>query len=154
MKHDNSDLLVDVPTTSGPVLTVIETARKNRPAGLNKPYEYVLRRTVADSKFKSLQDYLRRRDMDVRKFQYCAICRKTLAKGFRLNLFILGYTKGLCGNPDKGVTRQEWTNVCAKTQKALFGMLGQDAKAYIDEFSDSKKFQMRFEAYVAYKEEL
>jgi hypothetical protein len=52
--------LVDVPTNVG-TITYIETRRKNRPAGLRKPYEYVLPMKEAKALCAELRAGMRKR---------------------------------------------------------------------------------------------
>lgn len=136
---------------SGLTLEVIDTSRKNRPPGLRKPYEYILPKAAADLGYKTLHDFLKGWERDRSKFQHAAAWKKGLTKGFKLKVFVLGYTKGLCGDTT-GVSREEWMVVTTRVKEILVSWLGKDARAYVDKFTKTDKFGLHFEAYIAYQE--
>jgi hypothetical protein len=140
--------LVDVQTNIG-TITYVETTRKNRPDGLRKPYEYVLPMKRA----KELSEELRAglKDSHEKGFQCSLVERKGLASGIRLHVFVLGYKPGLCGAND-GVSPALWGETVRGVQRLLTGYLGKDARAYVEPYSNDKKFQLRFETYVMYEE--
>lgn len=142
--------LVDVPTNVG-IVTFIDTSRKNRPKGLRKPYEYVV--SIEDG--KKLYDELKALLKPQEQACQCAgVNRKALSRGVRLEVFVLGYTPGLCGpNDDRtGLQKAQWQTLCKDVQNILFKYLGKDARIYADRYSKKDKFQARIEAYIAYSE--
>jgi hypothetical protein len=140
--------------------------KSRRPAGLKRPYEYVLT-TAAFSKFwKSLmkQKELLEKTVDGKKlshdsngkfngkFQCAHIAKKPISCGVRLDIFVLGYKLGLTGD-QSGVTKPEWDAAVKAVQQILTDALGQDAEAYVQEWNPSpRKFEIRFETYIAFKE--
>jgi hypothetical protein len=138
----------DIPSNVG-IITVLVTERQNRPAGLRKPYEYILPCAIAERKYKAIRDFLKEHGEE--KFQCSYASKKGLSRGMKFNLFLLGYSPALCG-PDKRCTREEWEQAVVKTQEMVHDMLGPDARMYIDSFDPNKKFQARFETYIAYEE--
>ena len=146
MSH--KDMWVTYPSNVGPI-TVIETRRKNRPAGLRKPYEYVLPMKEVNELVSELRAALK--GLKEKGFQCAGVTRKGLAKGVKIDFFILGYKPGLCGSPE-GVTLPQWEYVTNLVQDILTAYLGADAKAYIEPYSMIEKFQSRWEAYVMYEE--
>lgn len=149
MNHDNSEHLVTVQSSVGP-LVFIQTARKNRPKGLRKPYEYVLTNKQITSLYQALRTYLNHLD-DTPAYQHAGADKKGLSKGIKLDIFILSYAPDH-RSPGEGVTEQQWDTACGHVQGLLFDALGPDAKMYIDDYSTERKFQARFEAYIHYKE--
>ena len=145
---DHKDMWVTYPSTVGPI-TVISTRRKNRPAGRCKPYEYVLPMKESAALVAELRAALK--DLEKKGFQCAAVWRKGLAKGVKVSFFILGYKPGLCGTTT-GVTLPEWEAVTKLVQDILTEYLGEDAKAYIEPYSEDAKFQSRWEAYVMHEE--
>lgn len=137
-----------VPTNVG-TITVIGTTRKNRPAGLRKPYEYVLPIRGANTLVKELRDALK--DAERNGFQCSMAKTKAVSRGIKLELFLLGYRPGLCGTPE-GVSKALYGETVRAVQRALTSHLGLDARVYADPYSQDDKFQMRFETYVMYDE--
>lgn len=148
MKFNNPEHIHEVPTNIGTV-TFIQTIRKNRPQGLKKPYEYILPVKQAKALYDELNDYLKLKI----NYQCAGISRKNITKGIRFNLFLLGYTEGLCGRGSKvNVTEIDWLETCKHIQMILIKYLGKDATIYADRYCTTDKFQCRFETYIAYKE--
>ena len=142
--------LVDVQTNIGTV-TLIQTVRKNRPKGLKRPYEYILPLRKCTELYYELSMLLR----PYNKICQCAfVSKKSISRGIRLNLFVLGYVAGLCGPKDSrtGINKKEWESLCKKVQDIFFKYLGKDARIYMEDFVEKDKFQMRFETYIAYTE--
>lgn len=137
----------DMWVTYGDV-TVIETKRKNRPAGLRKPYEYVLSLKDADLFITELR--FATKALENQGFQFGGVTRKGLTRGYKVDFFLLGYEPD-SGDTD-GVSRKQWEEVTTLVQSILTKYLGPDAEAYIEPYSSSEKFQARWEAYVMYKE--
>lgn len=150
MAKDNAKFIVTVESNIGPI-SYINTSRKTRPAGLRKPYEYVVPKKNADTKYAALRDFLKSQSRE--KFQCSYASKKGVSKGFKLNVFLLGYKVGLCGDRS-GCTPEEWDALTKQTQNMIFDMLGNDAEMYIDAYSADDKFQARIETYVAYQEML
>jgi hypothetical protein len=161
----NSDHLIDVPTAIGPV-TIISVRRKNKPVDLPKPYEYVLTVKQVEtlhSKMAKLFDGMddcnesheaARKHLPEPsipgKLQQASIHKKAISKGIRYEVFLLGFSTE--SRPPRGVTKKQWNEAVAKTQKLLKDTLGKDAKMYIDPFTTERKFQARFSAYIMYRE--
>lgn len=146
---DHKDMWVTYPSSIGPI-TVIETRRKAKPAGLCRPYEYVLPMKEINNLVAELRAALK--DLDDQGFQCSLVDRKGLTKGVRLHFFVLAFRKDLCGPSDGGVTRQQWEDVTKLVQGILTKYLGEDAVAYIEPYSEDDKFQSRWQAYIMYEE--
>ncbi len=154
----NEDYLVDVPTNIG-TITVIDVKRKNVPAGLKKPYEYISSLPDVNNHYNKIKDYLKDKDDSRKKnlhpvpgkLQYASIDRKVVTKGIKLTVFLLGYSPRSTGDIT-GVTKDQWNAIVKQTQKLLFDFLGPDAEMYVEPFSTDDKFQARFETYVMYSE--
>lgn len=160
--------LVDVPFFGGS-MTVIDTHRKNRPANLKKPYEYILPQKDVDMLVDELQAILKphmgwtKRYSKTKTCQYASINKVALAHGVRLDLFILAHARGLTGpvpsTSDKeqwegythGVKKTEWDKLRKDIQAVFFKYLGKDARIYAEPFSKDKKFQAVLRLYIAYK---
>lgn len=140
--------LVDIPTSVGPI-TVIDTSRKTRPVGLRKPYEYVLPVKDANALAQKLRDALK--GSESKGFQCGLASRKGLARGIRLDYFLLGYRVGLCGD-SKGVSPALYGETVRAVQRLLMKYLGKDARVYAEPYSQDDKFQSRFETYIMFEE--
>lgn len=147
----NKEHLHNIETNVGTV-TIIQTVRKNRPTDLRKPYEYKVPATKCQKLLKELSDFLK--PLENRFFQYAGAWYSPCKYGIRFNLFLMGYSKGLCGPNDKraGVTPTNWKKTCNFVQNKLFKYLGKDARMYHEPYSTTDKFQARFETYIAYSE--
>jgi hypothetical protein len=132
-------------------MDVIVTERQNRPAGLRKPYEYILPRKEAEAKYKAIFTYLRSQSQ--RKFQFASASKRGLSRGMKMNIFLLGYEPGATGD-GTGCTAEEWNELTGKTQAMVHDMLGPDARMYIDPHRSKDKFQARIETYIAFREML
>ena len=139
--------LHEIPTHIG-TITVIGTVRKNRPAGLRKPYEYSL--SIKDS--EALVKEMRAGIKGVRGFQCAGVGKKGLARGIKLDFFLLGYRPGLCGDDEEGVSREVYGKTVGALQQALTKYLGKDARVYAEPYSLKKKFEARFETYIQFSE--
>lgn len=160
--------LVDIPFSGG-TMTIIDTSRKNRPAGLKKPYEYILPQEDVNKLFDELKVFLKPHEGWLKRYsktktcQFASIDKKNLSLGVKLNLFILAHAPGLMGPPptveDKehwehytsGVNKAEWDKLCKDIQDTFFKYLGKDARIYAEPFYKDKKFQARLQIYIAYK---
>jgi hypothetical protein len=141
--------LVDVPSNVG-TITIIDTSRKNRPEGLRKPYEYILSTQDGKTLYDELNVLL---NTQKNICQFAAVTKKSLSLGMRLDVFVLAYTPGLCGEHDEcGLTRIQWKELCKGIQEILFKYLGKDARIYADRYTKKDKFQARIEIYIAYSE--
>ncbi len=131
-------------------IEIIDTRRKNVPEGLRKPYEYRL--TTADC-INLYEQLCRVLQPWQSACQIAAVSRKPLKRGMRLELFVLAYTPGSCGDSDAvtGVRRLQWRAICKQLENCLINFLGEDAQMYADTYSTSDKFQARFETYIAYQ---
>lgn len=142
--------LVDVQTSIG-VVTYIQTERKNRPKGLRKPYEYILPIKDANSLYQELKTLLKPYE---KTCQCAGASKKNVSYGMKLNLFVLGYVPGFCGDDECGLNRKEWQSLCKEIQEIFYKFLGKDARIYAEKFTKTEKFQARFETYIAYTETL
>jgi len=140
--------LHEIPTSIGPI-TVIGTERKNRPAGLRKPYEYVVPLTAAEALVKELRSGLK--DAEGKGFQCSLVSRKGLTRGIKLEIFLLGYRPNLCGDPT-GVSPALYGETVRLVQRTLNKCLGMDARMYAEPYSNDRKFQARFETYIMFEE--
>lgn len=131
-------------------IELIDTRRKRVPAGLRKPYEYSLTTADCVNLYDSLQELLRPWQAAC---QFASVQRKPLTHGIRLNVFVLAYTPGLCGDADAatGVRRLQWRGMCKQLENVLINFLGEGAQMYAESYSTSDKFQARFETYIAYQ---
>ena len=82
-----------------------------------------------------------------RKLQCDLIGFKRTGRGFRLNIFLLAFRPGFCGDPTQGVTQAEWNDVTESIRAAL-KPLDPDAPLYVEPWTAAAKFQARFETYI------
>lgn len=141
--------LVNVSANVGTV-TIIDTSRKKRPAGLRRPYEYVVPAQIADTLYSELANVLMAYK---RNCQYASVIRKPLSRGARLDVFVLAGPPGWCEEAsEQGITREGWSELRCAVQETLFKYLGKDARIYADRYSKRDKVQARIETYIAYSE--
>ncbi len=131
-------------------IEIIDTRRKNVPEGLRKPYEYRLTTADCVNLYEGLRELLKPWQL---KCQFASVQRKLLTRGIRLNVFVLAYTPGFCGDADAetGVRRLQWRGMCKQLENVLINFLGEDAQMYAEPYNTSDKFQARFETYIAYQ---
>jgi hypothetical protein len=115
--------------------------------GLRKPYEWLLQWDEVDATILHLRGIANNHKA---RLQCDLVKSKSLAFGKRVEIFLLGYRPGFCGDDGKGVTQEEWSTIGDKVRLALRYLDG--AKPYIEPWSADKKFELRFEAYIAIKE--
>jgi hypothetical protein len=144
-----TQFLHNIDTNIGTIQFIMPT-RINRPVELRKPYEYIVPIKRFAKHFDKINKTLKQIKED-ETFQCAGIWKKSISKGVKLNIFMLGYTIGLCGD-NSGVTKKQWDETTNEIQKQLTSLLGEDAKMYIEPYCDNKKFQARFQAYIMYKE--
>lgn len=143
--------LVDIPSNVG-VVTFIDTSRKIRQPGLRKPYEYEISIQDKNNLLNELNSLL---DQHKKTCQCAGVGVKTLSLGIRIDVFVLAYTPGLCGEVDEcGINRIQWKELCKGIQDILFKYLGKDARIYSDRYTKKDKFQARITAYLAFSEML
>lgn len=144
-----TQFLHNIDTNIG-TIQIIATTRVNRPVGLRKPYEYV----VSIKRFKKHFDKINKVFENIKEgetFQHAGIWKKSISKGIKLDIFMLGYAIGSCGN-NSGVTEKQWNETINKIQKQITYLLGEDAQMYVEPYCDNKKFQARFQTYIMYTE--
>lgn len=131
-------------------IEIIDTRRKCVPAGLRKPYEYSMTTADCVNLYEELRELLKPWQASC---QFASVQRKLLTRGIRLNVFVLAYTPGRCGDTAAvtGVRRLQWRGMCKQLENVLINFLGADAQMYADPYSTSDKFQARFETYIAYQ---
>lgn len=133
----------------------IEISRQNRPKNLPKPYEYVLSIAKTNALVEKLKKFLDPKEVpnDFAKnpkpkpngiYQFAGVRKKNISKGIKINVFVLG-------NSDEA-TKEQWDETCKFVQDQFYKYLGKDAEIYAEKFSETRKFQARFETYIMYKE--
>jgi hypothetical protein len=131
---------------SSPVGTIVQLVPPTRTVpGLRKPYQYELPApTIA-----ALKATLRVVVHPYKLLLQCELVEfKALAHGVRLNLFLLGYRPGFCGDPSKGITAAQWDICTQSVRVVLDDALGEDTPVYVEPWNPDAKFQARFETYI------
>lgn len=135
------------PSNIGEITLLVPPAREN--TGLRKPYQYKLSIAKGRQLIKNLKVAVA--PFAPFKLQCTLIDSKAVKYGVRLGIFLLGHVPGACGNPAEGITEEGWKKV-TETVTALLAAKLEDACLYIEDWTPDKKFQARFETYIAYAE--
>jgi len=114
--------------------------------GLRKPYEWVLKTHEAYALSRSL---IKLAKIERSACQCTLVETKSLRYGIHLSLFFLSCPPGWF-KEYTGHTALQWTSLGEALKFTLTPLAG--AKVYIEEWSDKKKFQIRFDAYIAAEE--
>ena len=131
------------------MITFLCPPERPTPPGLRKPYQYIL--PIAETK-KLLEELKTAiKPFDKPKLQMGGAYKKGLSRGIRLNIFLLGYYPGACGNLNEGITKEDWETVTKNVYDILVKYLP-DACPYIEDWRTERKFQFRFETYIAFQE--
>lgn len=144
MKNHNAEWWRTV-TAHGVSFTVLVPPKHVTP-GLKSPYEYIrkLQEIIA------LETALKKLSKSERKNLQCDLVEvKTLKYGRRFDLFFLGCPEGWF-KEYSGHTKLKWDNLGEALVFTLRDL--EDAKPYIGEWAPDKKFQMRYEVYLAAEE--
>jgi hypothetical protein len=116
--------------------------------GLRPPYQYKLPVKTVKELTLGLRSVIKYRP----KLLQCGrVDSKPVTYGVRLDIFLLGYAPGLCGNTAFGATKEEWNLLTASIQDRLDLALG-EAPMYVESWSAYRKFQARFETYIKFDE--
>lgn len=117
-----------------------------RQTKLPKPYQYEL----SVGKGRSLIEEIKKICAPFRnKLQCVLIEKKLLSRGVRIDVFLLGFCPGFCGD-DMGVTKEEWDNITSLISKEL--EILPDVPLYVEDWSNERKFQLRLETYILFSE--
>ncbi len=157
-KNDNRKFRKTVQSSVGALGLLIQPKHESK---LPRPYEYEL----GVSEFRAMVGELKVIVKPLR-LQCDLVDVRAITRGARLHLFLLGYRPGLipaavsypgarklAGDDGlaKGVTRDQWEQMICDTRCALEARLIK-ISLYAEPWSRSEKFQLRFGAYVKYKE--
>lgn len=131
--------------TADITITEVNSRRLENKPDIRKPYEYVsnVDRTPFIKTVRSLLNQLQKTG----KLQCHIISSRSMAFGYKLELFALAFAPNYCGDK-RGITETEWNQLVETLQQHLFSLLGQDALLYAEPYSTTKKFQLRFSTYV------
>lgn len=133
---------------SGPSITMLQQPAQGIP-GLRKPYQFVLDTKTA---WKLPMD-LRKLFAENPAWLQCDLVeRKGTARGFKLNVFLLGYRPGFCGDVNEGLTAEQWKTLTNRTSAIIAAALGENIAPYCEDWNAERKFQYRFETYIHYTE--
>jgi hypothetical protein len=78
--------------------------------------------------------------------------RKSLVYGYRLHLFVLAFRPGLCEVEDeRGLDESEWKELTSKIKAHIYSFFPL-AEIYVEKWSNSRKFQLRWETYIQTRE--
>lgn len=89
----------------------------------------------------------------VRKLQCDGVRTKPVTRGVRLDIFLLGYRPGLCGEGSEvGMEKKEWDDLIESFRVLIKEALGVDIDA--DPWRKNQKFRLMFHTYIAYEEML
>ena len=138
---------VKIGSSLGPVSLLQQPTREV--PGLRKPYQYEV--SAADGKqlVKDLQDMLN--PLDNNSLQCSGVSTKPTKYGIRLDVFLLGFRPGFCGD-SMGCTDIFWQGVTLGLINRLKQTLGSSVLVYVEPWTDKEKFQARFETYIKYRE--
>jgi len=112
---------------------------------IRQPYRYPLTEEKFKALHKSLKAICKSSDL-----QCDLVDRKPLTYGYKLGVFLLGYRVGFCGD-EKGISEAKWVEVTT-TITALILEAIPEAEIQTDNFSETKKFALRWEAYIQTRE--
>lgn len=138
----NSQWLQTLPCNVGTVGLLVQP--RHVTPGLRKPYEWELDEDMIDAMVLWLRGIANRK-----KWLQCGLVEsKRLAFGRRVSIFLLSYRPGFCGD-ETGITEEQWNRLAHSVRLALMVLPG--AKPYIEKWSATRKFQLRFECYIKSK---
>lgn len=144
-KDINAAWLQSLDSNAGKITMLVPPKRI---ASLRKPYDYEL-------PARECREMLQEAKAILKPFDTLLQCKLVDSKptkyGCRVNLFLLGYRPGYCGEATRGLTVEQWQEATDKLRVHLVASLP-DAMIYIDPWSSEKKFQARFETYVLFPE--
>lgn len=132
----------------GKVTLLVPPGNPNRPAHIPPGYEWEL----PEKEVREMQEAIRRLFKSVVKKVQCELLQVTSRKhGVRLHIFVLAYRPGLCGpnSESEGITKEEWESLVLSLDKELSRLSG--SLMYFEKWSDTRKFQIRFEAVIAFQ---
>lgn len=107
---------------------------------------------LPEKEVREMQEAIKRLFQSVVKKVQCELLQVTSRKhGVRLHIFVLAYRPGLCGpnSESEGITKQEWESLVLSLDKELSRLSG--SLMYFEKWSDTRKFQIRFEAVIAFQ---
>jgi hypothetical protein len=128
-------------TSGGPIaITMLEAPRVD--TTLRKPYGHRATEQTVTGLVKLL------RKCEDNRLQCSLVSYKSLAKGYKVSVFFLGFTPGLCGeNSAAGMNEKEWDDHCSHVEKIIEQHIP-NAITYKEPFTGNRKFQFRWEAYI------
>lgn len=113
---------------------------------LRSPYQY--ERSLTEC--RSLRLDLKNTAAEFKPRLQCALVEtKAVTYGMRFSIFALGYRPGFCDGQE-GLTIDQWYDFSNRIISRLRLSLGEDVSVYVEPWSGSKKFQLRFETYIKY----
>lgn len=115
---------------------------------LRHPYEHAL----TEEQWKELYAALRRVCKSA-KLQCDLVDRKPITYGYKINVFLLGYRPGLCGDggTSEGITQLEW-DALTSTLRHVIKSAVPSAVIHPEAWSSVKKFSFRWETYIQTRE--
>lgn len=119
-----------------------------RPRVFRKPYQFVLKIKEFNSLIKEFKELFKNYK---NKWQCGGVSTKPVKYGQRFEIFVLAYAPGLCGNNDRGITHDEWSELINKMGKILDKYF-KNIPFYAENWEEKEKFQIRVETYIAFEE--
>ena len=111
---------------------------------LQKPYQFFL----PFGKFHRLEELLKKEIGNYAQDLQCDLVRsKRTRYGFRLTVFLLGFSPGFIGGSG-GITKKRWNGVTEEVTEIFTTRLGKGVKPYHEPWNETAKFQYRAEVYV------
>lgn len=143
-QETNAEWTRTVPSNIGPIGILVPPQSNS---GLRRPYHY--ERSIGEC--RSLEMDLKSIMSGFKQKLQCALLDlKAVKYGRRVQIFALGYRPGLCGDEHVGITDDQWQEFAGAIASRLRQSLGDEVSVYVEPWSDTKKFQLRFETYILY----
>ena len=134
---------------NGLTMTILAPPLK-KVVGLRRPYQMEVPTAVVAKLKKDLKAALKPYATPVLQCDLSDF--KAVTYGARIDVFLLGYAPGLCGDPAAGITREQWDTITAQITALIQRALGAGETMYVEPWSAKIKFQARYETYVKYQE--
>jgi len=119
-----------------------------RVSNLRKPYQYLLTCAGMKKLMKDMKDMTSA--FNVRNSQCSLVDSKAVSYGRKFGVWTLSFAPGFCGD-NRGCTQEQWVAYTNSILKRLEKDLG-EVDLYVEPWNSTRKFQMRFDTYVMYKE--
>lgn len=114
---------------------------------LRKPYQH----SLSEHEFQNLFAGLK--VCETKTLQCYLVARKPVTYGWKIQVFLLGYRPGLCGDnaSSEGITKIEWDALTEHIRAIIKGYVP-SAQINIEQWHTNKKFQFTWETYIQTRE--